>query len=135
MRRRSTELSVSDGACARFAPSGAAFRSAEPATIRCLRSCGGTSPSPRHRRLIGLYPKLRPARVTVTTSRGKFVRQADEALGSRIVPLDDAGLEAKFIELVGPVLGDTRAASLARQLWDIETVGDIRSLVEATAPQ
>ena len=81
----------------------------------------------------GLYPKLRPARVTITTSRGKFVRQADEALGSRIVPLDDAGLEAKFIELVGPVLGDARAASLARQLWDIETVGDIRSLVEATA--
>jgi 2-methylcitrate dehydratase PrpD len=83
----------------------------------------------------GLYPKLRPARVTVTTPRGKFVRQADEALGSRIVPLDDAGLEAKFIELVEPVLGDAHAASLARQLWNIETVGDIRSLVEATAPQ
>jgi 2-methylcitrate dehydratase PrpD len=81
----------------------------------------------------GLYPKLRPARVTVTTPRGKFVRQADEALGSRIVPLDDAGLTAKFIELVEPVLGDTRAASLARQLWDVETIGDIRSLVEATA--
>jgi 2-methylcitrate dehydratase PrpD len=81
----------------------------------------------------GLYPKLRPARVTVTTPRGKFVRQADEALGSRIVPLDDAGLTAKFIELVGPVLGAARAASLARELWDIETVGDIRSLVEATA--
>jgi len=83
----------------------------------------------------GLYPRLRPARVTVTTSRGKFVRQADEALGSRIVPLDDAGLTAKFIELVGPVLGDARAASLARALWEIEAVGDIRSLVEATAPQ
>ena len=78
----------------------------------------------------GLYPKLRPARVTVTTPRGKFVRQADEALGSRIVPLDDAGLEAKFIELVEPVLGAARAASLARQLWDIETVGDIRPLVK-----
>jgi len=81
----------------------------------------------------GLYPKLRPARVTVTTARGTFVRQADEALGSRIVPLDDAGLEAKFIELVEPVLGGPRAASLAKQLWDIEAVGDIRSLVEATA--
>jgi 2-methylcitrate dehydratase PrpD len=80
-----------------------------------------------------LYPKLRPARVTVTTPRGKFVRQADEALGSRIVPLDDAGLEAKFIELVEPVLGAARAASLAKQLWDIEALGDIRPLVEATA--
>jgi 2-methylcitrate dehydratase PrpD len=80
----------------------------------------------------GLYPRLRPARVTVTTPKGKFVRQADEALGSRIVPLDDAGLEAKFIELVAPALGSARAASLAKQLWDIETRGDIRPLVEAT---
>ena len=53
-----------------------------------------------------LYPKLRPARVTVTTPRGKFVRQADEALGSRLVPLDDAGLEQKFIDNVEPVLGE-----------------------------
>ncbi len=29
-----------------------------------------------------LYPKLRPARVTVTTAKGTFVRQADEAWGS-----------------------------------------------------
>jgi 2-methylcitrate dehydratase PrpD len=83
----------------------------------------------------GLYPKLRPARVTVTTPRGKFVRQADEALGSRIVPLDDAGLEQKFIDNVEPVLGKARGASLAKQLWDIDNVGDIRPLVEATAVQ
>ena len=38
-----------------------------------------------------LYPQLRPARVSVTSTRGTFTRQADEALGSRIVPLDDAG--------------------------------------------
>jgi 2-methylcitrate dehydratase PrpD len=81
----------------------------------------------------GLYPKLRPARVTVTTGKGKFVRQADEALGSRIVPLDDAGLEAKFIELVEPVLGEARAKALVKQLWDIEALGDIRPLVDATA--
>ncbi|HMK81662.1 MAG TPA: MmgE/PrpD family protein [Xanthobacteraceae bacterium] len=81
----------------------------------------------------GLYPKLRPARVTVTTPKGKFVRQADEALGSRIVPLDDVGLEAKFIELVEPVLTTARARELATQLWDIETVKDIRPLVDATA--
>ena len=56
-----------------------------------------------------LYPKLRPARVTVTTARGKFTRQADEALGSRLVPLDDDGLKAKFLELVEPVHGDAKA--------------------------
>jgi 2-methylcitrate dehydratase PrpD len=80
-----------------------------------------------------LYPKLRPARVTVTTPRGKFVRQADEALGSRLVPLDDAGLEQKFIDNVEPVLGAARAKALVRQLWEIEAAGDIRPLVEATA--
>src|SRR4029077_3379776 len=36
-----------------------------------------------------LYPQLRPARVKVTTTRGVFARAADEALGSRLVPLDD----------------------------------------------
>ena len=81
----------------------------------------------------GLYPRLRPARVTVTTPKGKFVRQADEALGSRIVPLDDVGLEAKFIELVEPVLSTARARELAQRLWDIESVKDIRPLVDATA--
>ena len=81
----------------------------------------------------GLYPRLRPARVTVTTPRGKFVRQADEALGSRIVPLGDAGLEAKFIDNVGPVLGDARAKALVAQLWDIEAIMDIRPLLDLTA--
>jgi len=80
-----------------------------------------------------LYPKLRPARVTVTTPRGKFVRQADEALGSRLVPLDDAGLEQKFIDNVEPVLGEVHAKALVRQLWDVETIEDIRPLVDATA--
>src|SRR2546421_10024725 len=80
-----------------------------------------------------LYPKLRPARVTVTTPRGKFVRQADEALGSRLVPLDDAGLEQKFIDNVEPVLGNARAKFLVKQLWDIEATDDIRPLVKATA--
>jgi 2-methylcitrate dehydratase PrpD len=81
----------------------------------------------------GLYPRLRPARVTVTTGRGKFVRQADEALGSRLVPLDDAGLTQKFIDNVEPVLGAARAEALVRQLWDIEAITDIRPLVDATA--
>ena len=67
-----------------------------------------------------LYPRLRPARVTVTTPQGRFTRQADEALGSRIVPLDDAGLKAKFDDLVGPVFGAARATELAEQLWSIE---------------
>src|SRR4030081_742397 len=75
-----------------------------------------------------LYPQLRPARVTVTTARAPSPRQADEALGSRIVPLGDAGLKAKFHELVEPVLGAARAGELAYRLWEIETAGDRRAV-------
>jgi 2-methylcitrate dehydratase PrpD len=78
-----------------------------------------------------LYPQLRPARVTVATARGSFTRQADEALGSRIVPLDDAGLRAKFMDLVAPVLGGGAADELANRLWSIDEIGDIAPLVEA----
>ena len=79
------------------------------------------------------YPQLRPARVTVTTARGSFTRQADEALGSRIVPLDDDALEAKFLDLVGPVLGTARAKALAEQLWSIDALSDVAPLVESMA--
>jgi hypothetical protein len=72
-----------------------------------------------------LYPRLRPARVTITTARGKFVRQADEALGSRLVPLDDAGLTAKFHGLVAPVLGAGTATDLAQRLWTIDSLDNI----------
>src|SRR5262245_53379749 len=80
-----------------------------------------------------LYPQLRPARVTVTTARGSFTRQADEALGSRIVPLDDAGLRAKFLDLVGPALGVTRANELNERIWSVAEAADIAPLVEALA--
>ncbi|MEI8153630.1 MAG: MmgE/PrpD family protein, partial [Hyphomicrobiales bacterium] len=80
-----------------------------------------------------LYPRLRPARVTVTTNKGKFVRQADEAWGSRIVPLDDEGLIAKFLDLVGPVHGAAKAKSLSQQLWNVAETHDVAPLVEALA--
>jgi len=78
-----------------------------------------------------LYPQLRPARVKVTTARGNFTRDADEALGSRLVPLDDAGLWAKFDGLAGPVLTPARATALRQQLWEIEACADMRPVVEA----
>jgi 2-methylcitrate dehydratase PrpD len=80
-----------------------------------------------------LYPQLRPARVTLTTARGTFTRQADEALGSRLVPLDDQGLQAKFQGLVAPMLGAVSAADLAHRLWAVEEADDVGSLVEAMA--
>jgi 2-methylcitrate dehydratase PrpD len=80
-----------------------------------------------------LYPRLRPARVTVTTARGKFTRQVEEALGSRLVPFDDDGLKGKFLELVSPVHGEAVAKRLAEQVWTIEDSADVRPLIEALA--
>src|SRR6516165_4793735 len=101
----------------------------DPAFAAIARKLTVTAPADVDR----LYPQLRPARVTVTTARGSFTRQADEALGSRIVPLDDAGLQAKFLDLVAPVLGAIAARDLCQRLWSIADVGDVRPLIEATA--
>jgi 2-methylcitrate dehydratase PrpD len=80
-----------------------------------------------------LYPKLRPARVTVHTSRGKFVRQADEAWGSRQVPLDDPGLIGKFLGLVAPVFGEARAKDLSERLWNVAKLDDVSPLANDLA--
>jgi 2-methylcitrate dehydratase PrpD len=101
----------------------------DPAFAAIARKLSVTAPPDVDR----LYPQLRPARVTVTTARGSFTRQADEALGSRIVPLDDAGLTAKFFDLVGPVLGAARAKDLGERLWSLDESGDVAPLVEAMA--
>jgi 2-methylcitrate dehydratase PrpD len=101
----------------------------DPAFGAIARKLSVTAPAEVDR----LYPQLRPARVTVTTARGSFTRQADEALGSRIVPLDDAGLTAKFLDLVGPVLGAARAKELGERLWSLEAINDVAALVESMA--
>ena len=61
------------------------------------------------------------------------MRQADEAWGSRIVPLDDDGLIAKFLGLVEPVLGETRAKQLSERLWTVDEADDVAPLVEVLA--
>jgi 2-methylcitrate dehydratase PrpD len=101
----------------------------DPAFAAIARKLSVTAPADVDR----LYPQLRPARVTVTTARGSFTRQADEALGSRIVPLDDAGLKAKFLDLVGPVLGAARAKELGERLWSLDAISDVAPLVESMA--
>src|SRR6185295_14546809 len=104
---------------------------ADPAFGEFARKLSVTAPP----EIDALYPKLRPARVTVTTARGKFIRQADEALGSRIVPLDDKGLKEKFHDLVGPTFGAAGAKELGEQLWGIETLADVAPLINKLAKQ
>ena len=135
LRQRAAELPLSDGAGAAIPRHQVrAFRRAmrrDPAFAALARKLRVSAPPEIDR----LYPQLRPARVTVTTARGTFTRQADEALGSRLVPLDDAGLQAKFLELVAPVHGGKRADDLAERLWAIGDLRDVSKLVADLAKQ
>jgi hypothetical protein len=49
------------------------------------------------------------------------------------VPLDDEGLIAKFLGLVEPVFGETRAKQLSERLWTIDKADDVAPLVEMLA--
>src|SRR5262249_11834180 len=80
-----------------------------------------------------LYPRLRPARVTVTTTRGKFSRQADEALGPLLGRRVGAGLLGTLLDRVTPVPGEAAAKTVAERVWTIEDSADVRPLIEALA--
>ncbi|WP_458757082.1 MmgE/PrpD family protein [Afipia sp. TerB] len=79
------------------------------------------------------YPSQRPARVLLTTTKGNFAREAFEAIGSRDLPLDDAGLEQKFRDLVVPVLGKDAAERLLAALWAIDSANDVGVLLDMAA--
>ncbi len=67
------------------------------------------------------FPAQRAARVEIETRDGR--RQAllqPTRKGDPDAPLSDAELEAKYLELAAPVLGDTRARGLLEQLWRLE---------------
>lgn len=82
-----------------------------------------------------LYPRLRPARVTVVTTDGRrLVRQNDEALGSQLIPFDDERLGAKFVGLAAPVLGEDRARAVLGELWAIADCHDVAPLIGRLAP-
>jgi 2-methylcitrate dehydratase PrpD len=101
----------------------------DPALAAMARKLTVTAPPEVDR----LYPQLRPARVTVATARGSHTRQVEEARGSRLLPLDDAALKAKFLDLAGPVLGPARARDLAERLWSLDAIDDVALLVESMA--
>ncbi len=79
-----------------------------------------------------LYPEQQPANVTVTTERGRFTKQAFEALGARQVPLDDRRLGEKFHDLVDPALGRERADMLLEMLWALDDLDNVKPLLDAT---
>ena len=73
------------------------------------------------------FPGARSARVTITLKDGRaFSHFQPTRKGDPEDPLTDAELEAKFLELAGPVVGDAAARALLAELWAIDTLDDVR---------
>jgi hypothetical protein len=54
--------------------------------------------------------------------------------GTPSSPLDDDELNAKFRDLVGPVLGADRAERLLATCWRVDELPDVSVLLEQTTP-
>ncbi len=75
------------------------------------------------------FPGRRAARVTITTHDGRtagFLQPTRK--GDPELPLSDADLADKFMELAGPVVGDAPARALLGQLWALDEARDLPNL-------
>ena len=79
-------------------------------------------------------PRAESARVTVTMRNGErhevFI---DGVVGFPSHPMSHDDVEAKALDLMGPVLGAARARQVAARIWAIEKVTDLGELVTAIA--
>jgi 2-methylcitrate dehydratase PrpD len=67
------------------------------------------------------FPAQRAARVAIESRdgrRGEHLQPTRK--GDPDMPLSDAELEGKYLELASPVLGNERARSLLARLWKLE---------------
>jgi 2-methylcitrate dehydratase PrpD len=78
--------------------------------------------------LTAKFPGQRSARVAVTTKSGqRHEHFSPTRKGDPDDPLTDADLEAKFLELAVPVIGDAAARDLLVKLWGLHAEG-VRTL-------
>jgi 2-methylcitrate dehydratase PrpD len=69
------------------------------------------------------FPRQRAARVEIETTDGRKLSHLQETRkGDPELPLTDAELNDKFLELAAPVLGDAGARALLNDLWALETL-------------
>ena len=67
------------------------------------------------------FPKQRAARVAIEARDGRREEHLQPTrIGDPDAPFSDAQLDAKYLELAGPVLGDARARQLLATLWALE---------------
>ena len=93
-------------------------RMADPAT-RALMERISVAIDPE---LDAAFPQQRAARVAIVARDGReeeFLQPT--RIGDPEAPLSDAQLDAKYLELAGPVLGEARAKVLLARLWKLES--------------
>jgi 2-methylcitrate dehydratase PrpD len=67
------------------------------------------------------FPKQRAARVAIVARDGRTEELLQPTrIGDPEAPLSDAQLDAKYLELAGPVLGEQKARKLLATLWTLE---------------
>lgn len=76
------------------------------------------------------FPQRRSARVEIETNDGQRYawHQADRK-GDPEMPLSDADLEEKFLELATPVIGAGKADNLLQAIWKLDQAADLEALV------
>ncbi len=75
------------------------------------------------------FPNQRAARVSIETRDGRTAEYLQPARkGDPELPLTDRDLEDKYLELAGPVLGDTAAKALVAKLWRLEKIPHVSEL-------
>ena len=66
------------------------------------------------------FPAQRAARVAITAKGRREEYLQPTRKGDPEMPLTDAELEAKFLELAVPVIGEREARSQLERLWNLE---------------
>ena len=75
------------------------------------------------------FPGRRSARVEIETIDGqRHAWLQPDRKGDPELPLSDAELEDKLLELAAPVIGTERARGLLRNIWSLEQAGDLQGL-------
>lgn len=75
------------------------------------------------------FPGRRSARVEIETVDGqRHVWLQPDRKGDPELPLSDAELEDKLLELAAPVIGIERARTLLRNIWSLDRAGELQGL-------
>jgi len=97
------------------------------ADLRVLMNRIETRVDPRTEQV---FPGHRSAYVEIKTANGRsFKHHAPTRKGDPDAPLSDAELEEKFRELAEPVLDDAHMTALIEQVWRLEDLREVNTLI------